>query len=305
MIWGSSAAQRYHMRWFQAHMDPGVTIRRLGQTLNGLMVAGPKSREVLAELVDEDVSNDAFRFMDSRAMDVDGCPARVNRISYTGELGYEIWTEPTYLRRLYRGIKRVAKKVAPLAKVDFGMRALLAMRLEKNWPTWGWELRPIYGAYEGDMGRFVKLAKNDFIGRAAAAQEKEAGPRLRRVSFEIDAATADVMRDEPVWARLGDEDPGTVDAAHGIGVPRRLADCTEVPQDENSRDGDWRVVGWVTSGGYGHYVEKSLAQAYVPASLATRDDAGLFEIEILGERYPARILIDPPHDPMGVRMRDS
>ena len=108
--------------------------------------------------------------------------------------------------------------------VDFGMRALLSMRLEKNWPTWFAELRPIYGACEGGMERFVRLDK-DFIGRDAAAREAEAGPRLRRVSLAIEAENADVMGDEPIWARV-DRDCGAVAPPHGIGAPRFDADGT-------------------------------------------------------------------------------
>ena len=97
--------------------------------------------------------------------------------------------------------------------VDFGMRALLSMRLEKNWPTWFAELRPIYGPFEGGMERFVRLAK-DFVGRDAAAREAEDGPRLRRVSLVIEAENADVMGDEPIWARMA-RDCGTVAPPHG------------------------------------------------------------------------------------------
>jgi dimethylglycine dehydrogenase len=68
-------------------------------------------------------------------------------------------------------------------------------------------------------------------------------------------------------------------------------------------DGEWRVVGWVTSGGYAHYVQKSMAQGYVPAALAEDESAGLFEIEILGHRRPARINVEPPFDPSGEKMR--
>ena len=89
-------------------------------------------------------------------MDVGGVPAMVNRLSYTGDLGYEIWVEPAYLRTLYRAVKAAG---AAEGIVDFGMRALLSMRLEKNWPTWFAELRPIYGPFEGGMERFVRLDK--------------------------------------------------------------------------------------------------------------------------------------------------
>lgn len=301
LVFGSSAAQIYHMRWFERHLpdDGSVSVRRLGQTLVGLMIAGPKSREVLAKLVDADIGPEAFRFMDHRQIDVAGCPCAVNRISYTGDLGYEIWMEPTYERRVYLALKEAG---AAHGLRDFGMRALLSMRLEKNFPTWGHELRPIYGPFEGAMERFVKLDKNDFIGREAAAREHAEGPRLRRVSFVIDAGTADVMADEPVWARVGETDYGTTAAPHDTGVARYSGNGP-LPRPEMQRDGDWRVVGWVTSGGYAHGVGASMAQGYVPAALAGMAEDGLFQVEILGERRPARIAVEPPFDPSGARMR--
>jgi dimethylglycine dehydrogenase len=188
---------------------------------------------------------------------------------------------------------------------DFGMRALLSMRLEKNFPTWFRELRPIYGPYEAGMDRFIKLSKNDFIGREAAAKEHADGPKLMRTSFLVDALDADVMGDEPVWARVGDTDYGTVEAPHGYGAPRFDSDGTEIAKPEGGtlRDGDWRVVGWITSGGYAHTIGSSMAQGYIPAALATNGDTGMFEIEILGVRRPARIALEAPFDPNGERMR--
>jgi dimethylglycine dehydrogenase len=311
MIWGSSAAQKYHMRWFEQHLpkDGSVRIHRFDQTMVGLSIAGPKSQEVLSELCDENVSTSAFRFMDVREMAVGGAPAIVNRISYTGDLGYEIWMQPAYQRLVYAAIKEAG---ALHGIVDFGMRALLSMRLEKNFPTWFRELRPIYGPFEGAMDRFVKLEKNDFIGREAAAVEHANGPKLRRVSFIVEATDADVMGDEPIWARVGDRDFGTVEKPHGYGAPRFGPDGRETLKSEADhgassvrgiRDGEWAVVGWVTSGGYAHWVEKSMAQGYVPAELANDESEGLFEVEILGQRRPARINVEPPFDPSGERMR--
>ena len=302
MIWGSSAAQIYHLRWFENHLpkDGSVRIHRFGMTLVGLSIAGPNSRKVLEKLCDEDVSTEAFRFMDYREIAIAGVPCRINRISYTGDLGYEIWIEPTYERTLYLALKQAGDEFGIR---DFGMRALLSMRLEKNFPTWFAELRPIYGPFEGAMERFTKLSKNDFIGRQAAAAEHANGPKLRRVSFIIEAGTADVMADEPIWAKVGDRDYGAVEKPHGHGAPRFDDDGKETPKPDSQRDGEWRVVGWVTSGGYGHSVKMSLAQAYLPNELAERSEKGLFEIEILGIRRPARIAIDPPFDPAGEKMR--
>jgi len=253
------------MRWFEKHQptDGSVRLHRYDMGLVGLSIAGPRSRELLARLTDEDVSNTAFRFMDHRAMDIANCPALVNRVTYTGDLGYEIWVAPEYQRRLYEGIVAAGQD---LGLIHFGMRALLSLRLEKNFPTWYRELRPIYGPIEADVARFVDFNKADFIGREAALAEKAGGGKLRRVSFTVDAVDADVLGDEPIW--------------HG-----------------------GKVVGWVTSGGYGHFVDRSLAQGYIPAELAGHLGTGAFEIEIIGDRRKATIINEPLFDAAGERMR--
>jgi dimethylglycine dehydrogenase len=310
MIWGSSAAQKYHMRWFERRLPKNGSVRlhRFDQTLVGLSIAGPRSRDLLAKLVDIDVSTKNFRFMDFREIAVGGALCMVNRVTYTGDLGYEIWMAPAYQRLVYAAIKQAGEE---FGIVDFGMRALLSMRLEKNFPTWFRELRPIYGVFEGSMDRFIKLDKNDFIGRTQAAREHAEGPKLRRVSFLVDAIDADVMGDEPIWARVS-TDYGTVEKPHGFGAPRFDGSGKEVRGSTAANDssgirgivdGEWRVVGWVTSGGYAHYVQKSMAQGYVPAALAQNESDGLFAIEILGRRRPARINIAPPFDPSGEKMR--
>jgi dimethylglycine dehydrogenase len=263
-MWGSSQAQIYHMRWFERHLpgDGSVSIRPLGMSLVGLSIAGPRSREVLQKLTDEDVSGSAFKFLDFRETHLAGVPVMVNRVTYTGDLGYEIWVKPEYERRLY---DKVMEAGAEFGIANFGMRALLSMRLEKNWPTWYRELRPIYGPFEAGLDRFIDLKKNDFIGREAAAEEKASGGKLRRVTFIVDADDADVLGDEPIWH-------------------------------------DGKVIGWVTSGGYAHHVDRSLAQGYVPREMAENGGDG-FEIEILGERRAARIQGEPLFDPEGARMR--
>lgn len=291
------------MRWFEKHLpkDGSVSVRRFGMNLLGLSIAGPNARKVLEKLSEGDVSNEAFRFMDIREMDVNGAPCVVNRVTFSGDLGYEIWMEPAYQRKVYDGLKEAGEE---FGIADFGMRALLSMRLEKNFPTWFGELRPIYGPYEASMDRFIKLTKNDFIGREAAAKEKEDGPKLRRVSFVIDADTADIMADEPIWAKVGDKDYGTISKPHGHGATRFGVDGNEVAKPSSpTQDGEWQVVGWITSGGYGHSVKASFGQGYVPSELAERDEAGMFEIEILGQRRAARINLEPLFDPAGERMR--
>jgi dimethylglycine dehydrogenase len=138
------------------------------------------------------------------------------------------------------------------------------MRVEKGFGTWAREFRPIYGPYEAGLGRFVDLGKGDFIGREAAVKEKNEGGALRLVSFAVDASDADCLGDEPIWH-------------------------------------DGKVVGWITSGAYGHSVKGSLALGYVPAGLATA--TGGFEIEIIGDRRKAERLAVPAFDASGARMR--
>ena len=263
MMWGSSQAQIYHMRWFEQTLpkDGSVKVEPFGMKLIGLSIAGPKARDLLQRLTDDDVSNDAFKFMDYREMEIATVRAKVNRVTYTGDLGYEIWVEPEYQMRLYQSIMAAGKD---LGIKNFGMRALLCMRLEKNFGTWYREFRPIYGPFEAGLDRFIKLDKPDFIGKAAALKEKTEGPKKTRVFMVVDATDSDVMGDEPIWV-------------------------------------DGKVAGWVTSGGYGHYVDQSLAQGYLPTELIK---PGIqLEIEILGERRPARLQMDPPFDPEAKRMR--
>jgi dimethylglycine dehydrogenase len=138
------------------------------------------------------------------------------------------------------------------------------MRIEKSFGTWAREYRPIYGPYEAGLGRFVDLAKGEFIGRAAALEQKQSGGKLQLTTFSVAAPDGDASGDEPIWH-------------------------------------DGRVVGWVTSGGYGHRVERSLALGYIPRELAQAEEG--FEIELLGARRKARREPEPPYDPAGRRMR--
>ena len=264
-IIGSGIAEKYHTRWFEQHLPEGgqVSIQALGLNLLGLSIAGPKSRDVLAKLTSQNVSNAAFRFMDFRRMDIGMIPALVGRVSFTGDLGYELWIKPEYQNTLFDLLLEAG---AEFGIRSFGSRALRSLSLEKGFGSWATEYRPIYGPAEAGMGRFVALDKPDFIGREAALKEKLEGPAKRLVLLDIDVAEADVINNEPIWH-------------------------------------EGNVVGWVTSGGYAHYVQKSLALGYVPATLADDIQPQAFEVEILGELRPASILTETPFDPQGKRMR--
>ena len=301
LIFGSLSATKYHMRWFEKHSKfyKSLKIKRFDMTLHGLSIAGPNSRKVLQKLVDEDISNSRFQFMSFREMDVNGAPCMINRLSYSGDLGYEIWMAPEYQRKVYRGIK---KQGAEFNIKDFGMRALLSMRLEKNFPSWFAELRPIYGPYESRMERFIKINKSKFIGQKAAKQELLDGPKISRTSFIIDADTSDVSGDEPIWAKT-EKVYDFIDPPHKHGAKRFNSKGNELSSSNSQQDGKWKVVGWVTSGGYAHSIKASMAQGYIPTDLSQITQKGLFEIEILGKRYPCQIMDNPPFDPLGKCMK--
>jgi dimethylglycine dehydrogenase len=227
----------------------------------GLSVAGPGSRALLQGLVREDLSREAFPFLAFKRMAIGMVPALVGRISFTGDLGYEIWVTTDYQRALYDLLVAAGR---PHGMKSFGARALNTLRIEKSFGTWAREYRPIYGPYEAGLGRFVDVKKGDFIGRSAAIEEKEGGGALRLTAFTVEAGDTDAIGDEPIWH-------------------------------------DGNVVGWVTSGAYGHSVQRSLALGYIPAALA---DASVgFEIEIIGERRKAERQSAAAFDPNGRRMR--
>ena len=258
----SYAAQAFHMRWFEAHRPPaGVSVANVSLDRIGFQIAGPRARDVLAAATSSDVSKEAFRFFDAREIDVGLVPALVCRVSYTGDLGYEIYADSRHQIALYQAL---AAAGATHAMKPFGMRAMMSLRLEKSFGAWMREYRPEYTPAETGLDRFVDLRKNDFVGRDAAMRQRDAPPGRRLCTFVVDARDADVWADEPIFA--GED-----------------------------------VVGFVTSGGYAHYSEKSVALGFVPVQMI--DGGADFAIEILGERRAATLVREPVLDPPGERMR--
>ncbi len=241
LVLGSGIADGYHERWFREHLDDfgdGAGYRPLGNELTGLSIAGPASRDLLASVAEEDVSGDAFRFLDIRPMSLGVVPALVGRITFTGDLGYEIWVPASLQARLFDMLTEAG------AEHDlrlFGLNALNSMRFDKNFGGWATEYRPIYTPWEARMGMFVKLDKGNFIGRKAAAASHEAGADRLLTAFTVDVDDADVIGNEPIWHNE-------------------------------------EVVGWVTSGGYAHWSKASCALGYVPAGLADADEGFEIEV---------------------------
>jgi len=194
LLTGSGVAESYHLRWFEQHLPAGgVRLDCVTDRLLGLSVAGPASRAVLAGLTGEDLATEAFPFLAIRPLELDLVPTLTGRISYTGDLGYEIWCEAPYLRRLYQSLRRAG---AAHGLGLFGARALNSLRLEKSFGSWAREYRPLYGPREAGLDRFVDHARGGFIGHAAALAE---APARRLATFVVEAGDIDVMGDEPIW----------------------------------------------------------------------------------------------------------
>ena len=224
MITGSGYLQEFHMLWFEQH-SAGRTVRIVNRTdeLSAIAIAGPRSRELLNLATSGAADNDSMPFMSAHFMDVRLAPCLVARISFTGELGYEMYVPTVYAHILYDNLLDLGKS---LGIRPFGIRALVSLGMEKSFGIWSREFTPDYTPAMCGFDRFVDYGKADFIGREAALADRDAKHDHKLVSIEIDTSDADAWGYEPIWCK-----------------------------DE--------YAGFVTSGAYGHTVRKSLAMAYV------------------------------------------
>ncbi|MEY8243671.1 MAG: aminomethyltransferase family protein, partial [Gammaproteobacteria bacterium] len=261
-LFGSSVAQNMHLRWFEKHLEgvDDVIYKNMTDDFHGIAISGPNSRELLSRLTREDVSSDAFKFRDIRDTFIGDVPALCVRLSFTGELGYEIYVAPQYQLKLFEEIEEAGKD---LDVKWFGGRALMSMRLEKSWGAWTLDFRPDFTLMESGLDFFVNWNK-DFIGKDAALEEKKNGPSKHLSVIEIETET-DVSGDEAVMH-------------------------------------NGKCISYITSGGYGHSVEKSLAMTYLPVELIK--ESAEFEVEILGIFHKAKVVLNPLYNPSGSKMRE-
>ena len=261
-LMGSGYLQNWHMRWFERHLPArGVGVVNRSDELQGLAIAGPQSRALLKRLIGDDLDNASLPFLRVTETEVGFAPAILARLSVTGELGYEIYVPAQYLSTLYDALLAAGQD---LGLKPFGMYAMNSLRLEKGFGIWSREFSPDYTPAMAGMDRFIAYDKPAFIGRDAALRERDRGPSQRLVSVEIEADRADAWGYEPVW-----------------------------------RDGE--LVGFVTSGGYGHTVKKSLAMAYINTDAI--DPGAGYRITVLAQDRRARLLPAPAYDPQGERLR--
>ena len=258
IVFGSGAVQEMHRRWFENHLNNfDVIYKNRSDELHGLALSGPKSRQLMQKLVRDDISNENFKFRDVKEMYVGGVPAIVNRISFTGELGYEIYVAPHFLLKLYETMEAAGKE---FNLKPFGGRALMSMRLEKNWGAWTLDFRPDFTAKESGLDFFIDWNK-DFIGKESAKKDNS---KLKLTPLVIETDDIDVTNNEAVV------------------------------KDEKS-------IGYITSGGFAHYVNKSIAYSYLDEEILKSNEK--FQVEINGNFYNCSIIKKALYDPTGERMR--
>ena len=264
-IMGSYYLREWHMRWFTDHVDPhedDVRITDISDSTVGFSLSGPNSRKVLESLTHEDITNAGMPFMSCRTLDVGLIRTQVGRLSVCGELGYEINCRASEHIEL--------RRILLAAGAEFGLRevgyyALNSLRLEKSFGIWSAEYTQRYTAGMTGLDRWIDHSKPDFIGKAAALKERDSNaPPQCLVTLEIDTRNEDASGFEPVW------------------------------------QGD-RRIGFITSGGYGHVIGKSLAMALVETEFA--ETGTEVSAHVVAEKYPARVIARSPYDPSGKVMR--
>ena len=263
-VLGGGAAERFHQRYFRALPLPAATtFESLTEATCGFNVAGPRARDLLARLTNADLSNQAFPFFRSARIVVAGVDCVAIRVSFTGDLGWELHCAEADQATLYEALLEAGR---PVGAGPVGSRALMSLRLEKGYGSWGRDYSPEYWPQECGLERLIRADK-DFLNKSAWEAVRDNAPREEMALIEIDATLADASGSEPIF----------------------LPDGTP--------------VGQVSSGGYGYAVGKSLALCYLKAGRVAPGDT--VHVAILGRPHAARRLAEPPFDPQGRKLRDE
>ncbi|MBB25609.1 MAG: dehydrogenase [Geminicoccus sp.] len=262
---GSGMAERYHRRYFNAVPRPeSVSFQSMTSGWAGFNVAGPSARELLGRLTNDDISNEAFRFMRSRQMTVAGLAAKVLRVSFTGDLGYEIYVSEADQQALCQALLHAGEE---LSVRPVGSRALMSLRLEKGYGSWGREYSPEYWPQEVGLDRLIKLDKDeDFLGKQAYMDLMDRPPREQLVVMRVDTPNnADPVGGEPIFSTAGN------------------------------------YIGRVSSGGYSYTIEQGLALGFLKPEYCEPGTA--VDVAALGMPHAGTVLGEAPFDPSGVRLR--
>ena len=261
--YGSAAAAEWHdWDWLSAHKPDSVRLTEKTSSHTTLVVAGPRARELLAAAAGQnDWSHASFPPMRMRWMNIGAAMVAVLRVSFSGELAYELHVGNESLIGIYDLLKQIGNA---LNLVEFGLYATESMRLEKGYLHWKADLIYEFNPFEAGLKRFVKAGKTGFVGEQALQDELHRGDRCRLVVMEVDCEHAPAQSGDPVYL-------------------------------------DGQQVGSVTSGGYGHRVQKNIAYAYVATGASERNTK--LEVGILGERFSAKVCAASLYDPENLRSR--
>ena len=262
----AGAAERYDSDYLLEKLpkDGSVTLRNITSSRGCFVVAGPRSRDVLAKLTDTPLDNATFPWLTAQVTEVGlAVDVYLLRVNFVGSLGWELHFPIEYAHHLFDAIFQAG---APFSIGMAGMRAMESLRIEKSYRMWGSDLTPDYTPFEAGLDRFVRLNKGAFIGKEALEKQLAQGVPNRFVTFEVHGVTdADALGNEPLF------------------------------------DGQGRLVGRATAGYYGHALRKSLGLGYVKPEFAKVGSE--LQIEILGERKRATVLVDSPYDPENQDLR--
>ncbi len=223
--------QRLDHDWLKKHMpkDGTVQFENLTNSMGVLVIAGPKSRELMQRVSRDDFSNESFRWLTGKNVVINMAPCNAMRVNFVGELGWELHHPIEYQNHIFDALWEAGQD---LGLKPFGIRAMDSLRMEKTYRMPGAELSIEYAALESGLNRFVNLNKNDFNGRAGLTEWQQRGFANSLVALEVhDTKDADAVGNNPIYK-------------------------------------DGKVIGRVTSGNYGFRVEKSLAIAMVQPELA-------------------------------------
>ena len=265
----AAVAELHDYDWLDQHLlpDEKVTIRNVSNNYGILVLTGPRSRDVMSKLTDADLSNEAFRWMQAKNIELSGIPLRALRVSFVGELGWELHHPLEKMEALYDTLLEAGSEYGI---ANFGTYAMNSLRMEKAYKGWGSELTTEITPIEAGLERFVDFNKF-FLGREATLSRKLLGVNTKLVYVSVKTTDSDCLGNEPVL-------------------------------DLESSETDRKIIGVTTSGAYGHTVGMSLAFAYVQPQYT--EPGTKLDIRILGQNCQATVLKEAAYDPKNFRLRD-
>ncbi len=263
IITGTGFATHDH-HWIRTNVPDGLDAHVVDVTSANavLAVMGPRARDVVAAVTDDDVSNEGFPFATVREIRIAGAPVLALRVTYVGELGWELHVPVEHATGVYDALMAAGSEHGI---VNAGYRAIESLRLEKGYRVWGSDITPGHTPLEAGLGWAAKLKTDiDFLGREALVKQKAAGLRRRLACFTVDDPEVTLLGRETIF-----------------------------------RDGE--RVGWLTSAGWGYTVGKNIGFGYVdrdePGIKADWLRAGRYELEVATRRFPAGLHLGPLYDP--------